>query len=365
MDIRGVHISGAKINGLNALYAFTNFLFTTAGITGPTGPTLGNVYTSYSNVGNTWLQNTSFFNVTTPGYQQWTVPASGTYKITAAGARGGINLYAASTYGNTWGNGAVISGSFYLQQGANVTVLVGQIPQPTATAGSYNGAGGGGGSFVVLNQSTPLIVAGGGGGTGAYASPPTPWPHQANGVNGTTNINGTNSVNGAPGGVAGTGGNSHVNGNAVVSSNPYDGGAGGGFLSNGAGGVGGNIRTNTQQTSAGAGGQGYQSGAIGGYPASSYLTSESYGGFGGGGGGGPIAGGGAGGYSGGGGGWANTSPVSDGGGGGGSFIANTVISSVATSDGNYNGSNVYNAISITNLAAWNSNSGYVQITRIS
>jgi hypothetical protein len=96
---------------------------------------------------------------------------------------------------------------------------------------------------------------------------------------------------------------------------------------------------------------------------SSYNTYDTAGGFGGGGGPGALSGGGGGGYSGGGGGFGTTSPVVDSGGGGGSFVIASAHN-VATTDGNYNGSNSFSGSGITNLGAYNLGAGYVTITKV-
>lgn len=375
----GVQFSGGVIFGpaVNALYEFTTFTFQTANVVGNTGPTLGNCYSFYSNVGNTWLQNNSYFNVLAQGYQVWTVPQTATYEIEAAGSRSGRNQYA----GNGFSYGAVIRGRFNLNQGDKITLVVGQPSVDTITNSSYNGAGGGGGSFVVLGNvvtaantitlasATPLIIAGGAGGWGKWSG----WLAAANliGANGATTTSGTNSAQsnytGAPGGTNGWGGNSHVAANAAASSNTYDSGGGGGYLLGGVNGTGANVRTNATNGSTGGGGQSFANLAIGGRASSTYGppggTQASHGGFGGGGGGTPICGGGGGGYSGGGGAWVPASTGADGGGGGGSYIdANATV--VATSNGNYNGTGTFGAQSIINIGSFNANAGYVRITRI-
>ena len=83
--------------------------------------------------------------------QHWVVPASGTYRIEAAGAAGSAR------------GGAQLAADIELTQGTDITILVGQ-----QATGSLSG---GGGTFVVdathLDTSghpTPLVVAGGGGG---------------------------------------------------------------------------------------------------------------------------------------------------------------------------------------------------------
>ena len=84
----------------------------------------------------------------------WTVPLTASYEITAYGAKGG------GAYG---GNGAVIGGSFLLDSGVTLNLLVGG---QGATAHGGDVSGGGGGTFVVAPTNTPLLVAGGGGGSG-------------------------------------------------------------------------------------------------------------------------------------------------------------------------------------------------------
>ena len=91
--------------------------------------------------------------------QEWIVPQTGQYRITAVGAKGA---------GKNGGRGAKMSGVFVLTKGEVLKILVGQ----TGTVGTwqrniqetYHLPGGGGGTFVVKSDNTPLIVAGGGGG---------------------------------------------------------------------------------------------------------------------------------------------------------------------------------------------------------
>ena len=59
MIISGGTIRGGTIYDQSDLFAFSTFTFTPAGMIGATGPTLGNCYATYSNVGNVWLQNTA------------------------------------------------------------------------------------------------------------------------------------------------------------------------------------------------------------------------------------------------------------------------------------------------------------------
>lgn len=361
-------ISGATISNITiydeptvGLYTFTNFTFTTATLVGPTSGNLLQFKANYSNVGNAWIDSTSYYNITTPGYQLWTVPYTATYEIEVAGARAGISGYTGNVQANiAHGKGAIVRGRFNLIQGQQLTIAVGQPSANSSAQASFSTPGGGGGTFVVTENSIPLIVAGGGGSLGN-------WSGNSIGIlfggNGTTSTWAGNSRNGAAGGTLGNGGNSHVNTTGVVSLNSYDSGAGGGFYSNGVNGVGGNVRTNATNGSTGGGGQGFFANLIGGINSSTYTTQTSRGGFGGGGGPGPITGGGGGGYSGGGGAWAGVSTAIDAGGGGGSYIdANATV--VATSDGNYNGNALFGGSSITNLGTFNNAPGYVKITKL-
>lgn len=369
MIIQGATIYGASIYDQSDLFPFSTFTFTPAGMIGATGPTIGNCYATYSNVGNTWLQNTDYFSVPIRGYQSWTVPATGTYEIEAAGSRSSINTYASNSYSF----GAVMRGRFNLSRGDKITLVVGQFAANAVNNNSYNGAGGGGGSFVVLGNvltggntitmanASPLIVAGGGAGTGRWSG----W-QSGNiklGSNGATTTSGVASNQGAAPGTNGWGGNSHVGANLVVSLNSYDSGGGGGFFNGGVYGLNSNVRTSTGGANYGGGGQSFSNLAIGGGLATSYAGQATTGGFGGGGGGTPICGGGGGGYSGGAGAWANAGTAADGGGGGGSFINANVVSVVATSTGTYEGNATFNGISISTVG-FSTNIGYVRITRV-
>lgn len=366
MIISGVTISNTTVLDIQPyLYEFTNFRFTNGNILGPVSGNTTQFLANYSNVGNTWISSSSYYRVTARGYQVWTVPQTATYEIEVAGSRSGLNTYA----NNTFGSGAIVRGRFNLTQGTNLSIAVGSFSANTTNNNAYNGAGGGGGSFVVVTDTgNPLIIGGGGGGSGRYSNSTDANTGVKLGVNASTNTYGTSSRNApfgnaAPGGRLGQGGNSHVAANNAVSSNSYDGGAGGGFYSNGVNGTGGNVRTNATNGSTGGGGQGFQANLVGGVVSSSYLTQGSSGGFGGGGGGTPIAGGGGGGYSGGGGSYQSSSTSSDGGGGGGSYI-DANATAVATSDGFYNTSATFGGESITNIGTFNSNAGYVKITKV-
>lgn len=312
----GVRFDTAPIS---SLYTFTNFTFTTANTFGRFGPNLTTL-TSWYNAnsvysGNTWVNNTAYFNQTVQGYQLWTVPVTGTYTVTVAGARAGARASGNASIAPGFGEGAVIrSSNISLVQGEQLQIVVGQ----EGLSYSLNGSGGGGGGTFVVKyranlaasaNSDIIMIAGGGGSiqkidaNAAAYNNTTYWTANSNGVlNSTTGnassqqIGGTRSL----GGVGGLGGNAGA----------YPGG-GGGFFSNGAAG--------TQSLAFGIA---YRFGANGGnanYTNVSLLGGASLGGFGGGSGTHGFTGGGGagGGYSGGAGGQQTNNW--DMGGGGGSY----------------------------------------------
>lgn len=288
--------------------------FTHCGASGVNGPTQSECNNTYS--GGTLG---GAVTVNPQGYQNWTVPQTGNYRITVAGASGG------NSANQSAGRGAIVSGVVSLNAGDILKIVVGQ-----AGALNYNGngGGGGGGSFVAYANNTSIMVAGGGGGASEYAS----FGNAFNGMDGVT-TNAGSSVN------AGSGGNG-----AATTGSGTGGGGGGGFNSNGG-------------AAYGTGGTAFLNGATGGAGYSN--PSLGYGGFGGGGGAGFSAGGGAGGYSGGGPGPNGSNNAA---GGGGSFI-HAGATQVQTSNGLYNNSSSLNG-SIQNLNQYNSGNGYVTIIKL-
>lgn len=286
-------------NVTGALYDFTSHTFTNAGGSIQTGPTQAQMRSTYSS--QTWAQ-TYVSQGTYQGYQDWTVPKNGNYKLLAAGSR-------ATTKDTSAGRGIIIEiASVALVKDEIITIAVGQM----GAGGFPTSAPGGGGTFIVRkNGNVPLLIAGGGGGYYSVSS----------GVGGQQD--GRNSTTGGTGGT-GAGGTNGYGGQATGSS-PY-GGGGGGFLGDG---------TDAANNS-NSGGHGFQSGLAGG--ASNNGYSYAGGGFGGGGGTHGNSGGGAGGggYSGGGGSGHNGGTS---GGGGGSY-----------------------GISAYSVIGYNNNHGYATIT---
>jgi hypothetical protein len=313
---------------LSPSFAGTTFSFTNSGATGFNGPTQAQIDSAYS---GTSLQG--LVTVSTRGIQTWTVPSTGDYSITIAGAAGGSNLYA----NITGGGGATLSTSVTLTAGTVLNIVVGQMGtnNPATCSATYCGAAGGGGSFVYTSVSnTFLAAAGGGGGAASVTSNLASLKTTANGKASTTsgtNVGPTVSPCGAAG-ISSTGGTNGSGGtlsNRVSSTNT--GAPGAGINSAGA-------------TYANAQGKSLSENWLGG---SSTYTSNLPGGFG----GGAAAtststwfwSGGGGGYSGGGAGFNAGCGDGQYGGGGGSYYTGNLISSA---DGS------------------NSSHGYVTITQL-
>ncbi|XP_022801226.1 uncharacterized protein LOC111338927 isoform X1 [Stylophora pistillata] len=259
-------------------------IFTSLGASGRFGPTsLGSHYTGQDHDGQVKLLS---------GIQQWTVPYTGDYRIDAIGAAGGYDTYTNSAQYR--GRGARMIGTFSLNKGEVIQILVGQEGGINSQSTS---SGGGGGTFVARGSNRPLIIAGGGGGL-ATASSRHP------GCDASTGSSGNPGYNSWSGGSNGHG--------AKAGDSDYSGGGGGGFYSSGRsskqfGGTGGY---------GGEGGKGFLQGVVGGRARQHNIS----GGFGG--------GAGADGYGGGGGGGGGYSGGSSGkfirdscGGGGGSYNA--------------------------------------------
>ncbi|MBM4372045.1 MAG: hypothetical protein FJ098_10355, partial [Deltaproteobacteria bacterium] len=300
----GDHCAGGVCTG-TPLPSLPPWSFTPAGATGRLGPTQAQVSAAYA---GTVLAGTV---TVTGGIQAWTVPYTGTYTISAAGAKGGDGG------GNEPGKGAVVTGDFSLGAGTTLYVLVGQMGllSKQDCCWTYGASGGGGASWVYTdpNGPLPLLVAAGGGGhaenaTAGHGSG-TSTPTQGSGGSGTSGA----------GGIVGQGG---AHGPSNLSYTPGAGGAG--WLSNGQ-------NAPTIRNPGGLGGQAPGNGGQGGYGVhDSYGPEHASGGFGGGGAGSDNtgAGGGGGGFNGGGGGRNYAGSGNWGaGGGGGSYNGGTNPSS--------------------------------------
>ena len=91
---------------------------------------------------------------------------TGIYVIEVSGASGASGKDGSKDPFRVGGLGAKISGTFKLQQGTQLKILVGQEGHSGVGFNNVVGGGGGGGSFVASLNNTPLIIAGGGGGGG-------------------------------------------------------------------------------------------------------------------------------------------------------------------------------------------------------
>jgi hypothetical protein len=282
--------------------------FTTCGATGETGPTLAQMNAAYAGTPLSGLVTSN-----TQGIQEWTVPSTGTYTITAAGAKGGDANNAIG------GSGRSITITTSLTQGHVIKILVGQQGGNLNFATGW--AGGGGGGTFLFNQTTNQLILAAGGGGGAGKGDPNQYNFTLNGGDASAynNTSGGTGINCPQSWCsAGGGGTNGTGGQAGGYPSNQGGAAGSGWNSQG-----------TTGTYGGGIGQTFNQGGLGGVNQTACGTwnTSSNGGFGGGGGAGMCTnyealGGGGGGYSGGGGAGCRVGA----GGGGGSFYTGTYVS---------------------------------------
>ena len=256
------------------LYSFSSHTFTNCGATGYNGPTLANCKSSYD---TSWEDDTKFFNVQTQGFQEWTVPANGTYSFVLKGASGGGG-YISGSSANRGGYGSQVSGSVTLTKGHVIKIVVGQKGADSNGSSSCNGSsgGGGGGTFVYNNTTSTLLYAAGAGAGGATRTTNSSIRDASLTTTGKTS-EGTSS---GAGGTSGSGG--AVAGGCVTVA-----GAGGGYSGSGASVT--NAPGGTHFTTSAVGGNGsYRDGGFGGGGASGAWTGGGGGGYSGGGGGGLL-----------------------------------------------------------------------------
>ena len=165
----GFNVGRRRPSSVLALFDFTTYTFRPIVSAGSDiGPTLAEMQSAYA--GTTWIS--SFFALGTyQGYQRWTVPRTGTYRIEAGGAAGGKdpNTSVSRAFGS------LIIGEFALTAGNVLEMVVGSRGNEYSSP-HYNEAGGGGGTFIKNHTTnTLLLVAGGAGGApssvyGTYCS---------------------------------------------------------------------------------------------------------------------------------------------------------------------------------------------------
>jgi hypothetical protein len=242
----------------------------------------------------------------------YTIPETGKYDLTAAGAQGGESFFGFQNTGaGIGGKGALMDGIFKFTAGEVIRILVGGIGAMGESAG-----GGGGGSFVATQANVPLLVAGGGGGGGGEA-------RSQDGGPGWTLNQGMIGSSGGEGGHNGGGGGGGTYCTAPAGFRHYcganrSGGGGGGFSGDGSSKY---LNSVGNGYNSGNPGKAFLNGGAGG-AGNDYGTSFGGGGFGDGGGAYSNGGGGGGGFSGGGGGGGGLGQYTryGRGGGGGSFI---------------------------------------------
>lgn len=197
----GGSAKGFGMLGAAPLFAFTTFTFTPGPAVHDVGPTYSQLISAYNTTANPWLLNTNFFSVPTNGFQKFTVPQSGAYRITAAGARGADDVI--SSTGWSGGAGGVLTADFNFTRGEILYFVVGQTGQSDTGGGDlirlagFNGggnsrynAGAGGGGSDVRRTGTALsdrVIVGGGGGGGSHDAKGGAggYPNGANGLNST------------------------------------------------------------------------------------------------------------------------------------------------------------------------------------
>jgi Putative Ig domain len=282
-----------SINVIRALYAFTTYTFTSSGY-GRIGRS------SFSGYAAQAFYTSGNFDSPLAGYQRLTIPASGSYTITAAGA-GGYYSYA--------GRGAIVTQTFSFTMGQQIIIVCGNL--------ATHRSGGAGGSGVALGAdyttATILLVAGGGG--SSYYSSSLIYNHAAinpNGSSGSSDGGNIAAVTNGSGGnnnystIWGTGGggvSSSGGSGSYVSGNIVAGAGGAGFRQGGTGGTNATPGAPTYDSTDGGFGMG---GGGGGYnrSVSNYYGDANWppfhggaGGYSGSSGGGPAGAGGGGSYS--------------------------------------------------------------------
>jgi len=208
--------------------------FTNAQAVGPAGPTLVQCQTAYASDA-TILASLAVNN----GYQSFTIPETGIYQFSVAGAAGGIWLFspmstataalAPTLDGYKRLPGALLVGTYSLTAGQVITMVVGQCGGDDDNDAA-NCPGGGGGTFVTLGTyaqvvariDTLLFAAGGGAGSG-YQPLDTPVDLYTVGIGQSTTSGGNSTELGG------------INGNGTVTLPTASNSAGGGGYLTGSG----------------------------------------------------------------------------------------------------------------------------------
>jgi hypothetical protein len=124
--------------------AQTTYTFTNASAIGNIGPTAPQITAAYLST------NLNGSVTVSSGVQSFTVPTTGPYRISAAGAQGGHSVY-------NGGLGSLMVGDFTLTAGQVLKIVVGQKGLNESGDNNRSG-GGGGGSFVIQAQLYMLLL---------------------------------------------------------------------------------------------------------------------------------------------------------------------------------------------------------------
>ena len=190
---------------ISQLYTFTSHTFTSCNGDSRYGPQLSDALATYGNI-SPW-NDTNLFNIVTRGFQLWTVPKTGTYRITARGARGGQESTSAGSYNNTPGSGGSVRADIALTINTQVVFIVGQTPPESI--GDFRSGSGGGATWVLkpgayTNNDDVYMVAGGGGGAGPRHYNSGTAGHADASSQGTLGVGGTSHWNSNGGGAGWT-----------------------------------------------------------------------------------------------------------------------------------------------------------------
>jgi hypothetical protein len=159
-----VYTAGSTGRG-RQLFIYSSFTFTNAGATGREGPTLAQLIADPGYQAQYWTQDPRYLNETVQGVQIFTIPLTGIYDFTVAGAQGG----GPKTFlGCAGGLGAQITVQAQLTIGDKISIVIGQAGTLHGDFIGSGSASGGGGSYVFLPSGSLLAAAGGGGGANCY-----------------------------------------------------------------------------------------------------------------------------------------------------------------------------------------------------
>lgn len=259
-EMQGVYALNWPGVTLPSLYTFTDITIAplvASGIYGASGPSLAQLIAASSSTGSlTWQSNTSNFNATS-GIITWKVPTTGNYSFEIWGARGGNGAGGPNYLG---GYGARMKGTFALNNGDSIKILIGQM-------GGASYGGGGGGTFVAYSNNVPLIVAGGGNTTSPWSGTSVHASTSTSGVDGSVAYAGSGGSGGnasgssAAGGAGFTGDGTNTSCGSSIAPKSFINGGAGGTTCNSIGGFGGGSGSDgCCQGASGAGG-GYSGGA--------------------------------------------------------------------------------------------------------